>query len=175
MQQLKYNMDIFEGGEPIGWEPMIVPKIIFYKKNKTIVTFRSKQMPEYFFTGVIEDMEESVREEGQEVTYWELGHFILKLENGEKMFFNMGDILEPSIHPASINPIRMFLRTDIPEETRKKVFERCDNKCEIMSDACTGNATEIDHIIPVSRGGTNELYNLQGACSKCNKTKSNKL
>ena len=34
---------------------------------------------------------------------------------------------------------------------------------------------EIDHIVPVSKGGLTTLDNLQTLCWKCNRTKSNKL
>ena len=37
----------------------------------------------------------------------------------------------------------------------------------------TGVATEIDHIIPRSNGGTNSSYNLTPACRPCNEKKSN--
>ena len=33
----------------------------------------------------------------------------------------------------------------------------------------------IDHIKPVSKGGSNHLRNLQGMCITCNKKKKNKL
>ena len=33
-------------------------------------------------------------------------------------------------------------------------------------------ALEIDHIIPLSRGGTDELQNLQTLCYNCNREKS---
>jgi hypothetical protein len=37
---------------------------------------------------------------------------------------------------------------------------------------CGGFAKTIDHIIPVSKGGTNDLQNLTMACSKCNSLKN---
>ena len=33
-------------------------------------------------------------------------------------------------------------------------------------------STEVDHIIPVSRGGTNEVGNLQGLCHSCHAAKT---
>jgi len=97
------------------------------------------------------------------------------LDNGEKMLFVYSDIMTSSIHPSSIDPIKVFQRKDISEADRKTVFDRCNNKCEIGLKGCTEIAKEIDHIIPVSRGGGNELYNLQGACSSCNRKKYNKI
>lgn len=36
-------------------------------------------------------------------------------------------------------------------------------------------ADTIDHVIPLSRGGTNELSNLRPACRECNMAKGNRL
>lgn len=33
-------------------------------------------------------------------------------------------------------------------------------------------AEEVDHIIPLSQGGTDELGNLQGLCKPCHKAKT---
>jgi 5-methylcytosine-specific restriction endonuclease McrA len=37
---------------------------------------------------------------------------------------------------------------------------------------CGRFATEIDHLIPISRGGTGELSNLAPACRNCNSRKN---
>jgi 5-methylcytosine-specific restriction endonuclease McrA len=39
---------------------------------------------------------------------------------------------------------------------------------------CPGKFEHLDHVIPVSLGGTNWPANLRPACAKCNLTKSNK-
>lgn len=44
--------------------------------------------------------------------------------------------------------------------------------CDLSLDEYTWS---IDHIIPISRGGTNELHNLQAMCRSCNSTKGDKV
>jgi 5-methylcytosine-specific restriction endonuclease McrA len=39
---------------------------------------------------------------------------------------------------------------------------------------CPAEATSVDHVIPVSRGGTNQNENLVGACRRCNASKSDR-
>ena len=39
---------------------------------------------------------------------------------------------------------------------------------------CGGKADQIDHIKPISRGGTNDRENLQPICKACNSKKSDK-
>lgn len=69
-------------------------------------------------------------------------------------------------------------RTMMTKKLREAIKTRDDFTC------CNcGNSThkepnlllEIDHIIPVSKGGRTEETNLQTLCWKCNRTKSNKI
>ena len=39
---------------------------------------------------------------------------------------------------------------------------------------CGSDATEVDHIIPVKHGGTNDESNLTAACVRCNRSKGTK-
>lgn len=43
-----------------------------------------------------------------------------------------------------------------------------------IENVCTYWATTKDHIVPISRGGTNEPGNLQPACRECNASKHNR-
>jgi hypothetical protein len=45
--------------------------------------------------------------------------------------------------------------------------------CDLTSVIAIKNKINIDHIVPISRGGTNDPTNLQILCSTCNNTKSN--
>ena len=64
-------------------------------------------------------------------------------------------------------------RTHIPRGMRHEVFKR-DNYtcCECGARKSDGATLHIDHKIPVSKGGSDELDNLQTLCSDCNLNKS---
>lgn len=65
-------------------------------------------------------------------------------------------------------------RTHIPKGLRHEVFKRDNYTCvECGATKEDGAKLHIDHIIPVSKGGTDELSNLQTLCDKCNLNKSN--
>lgn len=52
------------------------------------------------------------------------------------------------------------------------LIQEYGNKCSICGKEFNEeNPSEIDHIIPCSRGGSDELYNLQLTCRRCNRGK----
>ena len=55
------------------------------------------------------------------------------------------------------------------QKLRSFIFSRSNNKCVY----CGAKATEIDHVIPRSSGGTNSVHNLVASCRACNQKKSN--
>lgn len=59
-------------------------------------------------------------------------------------------------------------RAVVPESLRNKIFKRDENKC--VDCGSTANL-QIDHIIPLSKGGKTIKSNLQTLCELCNKTK----
>ena len=64
-------------------------------------------------------------------------------------------------------------RTRVPRGLRHEVFKRDNYTCvECGARKEDGATLHIDHKIPVSKGGTDELSNLQTLCSDCNLNKS---
>ncbi len=58
------------------------------------------------------------------------------------------------------------------QELCRKVALRDDftcRKCHRHRDDCkaSGRSMEVDHIVPISRGGTDDISNLQYLCSAC--------
>ena len=68
-----------------------------------------------------------------------------------------------------------LLRGRIKPSTRKRIFARDAHRCRQCSHVGDEhNPLTIDHIIPISHGGTNDDRNLQTLCQTCNLRK-NKL
>jgi CRISPR/Cas system Type II protein with McrA/HNH and RuvC-like nuclease domain len=55
---------------------------------------------------------------------------------------------------------------------RKQIFIRDNYTCNYCK--VVGGILEIDHIIPYSKGGSNDINNLTTACRKCNRQKKDK-
>ena len=63
-------------------------------------------------------------------------------------------------------------RKSVSKRMRNHVFIRDAHACQ--NPDCFYEGTElltIDHIIPVSKGGTNDVSNLQTLCFNCNQKK----
>lgn len=69
----------------------------------------------------------------------------------------------------------MAKRKTITKQTRFEVFKRDSFKCVYCGEAAPRVVLHIDHIQPVSKGGTNDLINLVTSCFECNMGKSNRL
>lgn len=59
-------------------------------------------------------------------------------------------------------------------ENRLKVFERDGYKCKYCAKQLTRFSATLDHIQPVSKGGTNTMDNLVTACLHCNSSRGNR-
>jgi 5-methylcytosine-specific restriction enzyme A len=67
-------------------------------------------------------------------------------------------------------------RNVIPDEVRNELLSLANFACQECGAKQSDGATlEVDHIIPVSKGGDDSLSNLQILCATCNRKKSNKL
>ena len=63
----------------------------------------------------------------------------------------------------------------ISSDIRQAVFERDNHTCQYCGRCGEGVEFEIDHIIPLSRGGNNDIRNLITACKECKRAKHNRL
>jgi len=59
----------------------------------------------------------------------------------------------------------------IPASIRVSVFHRDACKCVFCGRSAKKVQLEVDHIVPFSKGGSNDLSNLQTLCIDCNRGK----
>lgn len=62
-------------------------------------------------------------------------------------------------------------REPIPRKLRHEVFQRDGYRCRECGASKDEATLEIDHILPVAKGGTNDIDNLQTLCRECNRKK----
>lgn len=73
---------------------------------------------------------------------------------------------------------RRRMRDEITSSIRWKVWKRDNFTCNNYgkNPNCTRNTgLTVDHIIPASKGGSNDLENLQTLCKRCNSLKKDKV
>lgn len=69
---------------------------------------------------------------------------------------------------------KSYARKNISKKIRFEVFKRDSFTCQYCGDSAPKTVLEVDHIMPVSKGGDNSLLNLITSCFNCNRGKSNK-
>jgi hypothetical protein len=103
------------------------------------------------------------------------GDFIYNYLNDLLELMEKGKVTREPIHTAPKKQRSKSKRKAISKSIRHEVFKR-DNYCCVECNASKedGTVLHIDHIIPVSQGGSDELDNLQTLCQDCNLAKSNR-
>jgi len=98
------------------------------------------------------------------LTFYERGYLPLKKNTGEKY---------PHTKPkyGSGGSSSSSDREPMPSILRHEVFHRDKYRCKECGATNNETQLEVDHIKPVSKGGTNDLHNLQTLCKKCNRSK----
>lgn len=81
-------------------------------------------------------------------------------------------INQSSINPA-ILPVRKAISSDLRFRVLKRDYFKCV-KCGKSPAKSHDVELEVDHIKPHSRGGSDDLENLQTLCNRCNSGKSNR-
>ena len=63
----------------------------------------------------------------------------------------------------------------VPKVTKKNIWLRDGGHCQYCEKKITLSDATVDHVVPKSKGGTNNWENVTLSCSKCNQKKGNKL
>jgi 5-methylcytosine-specific restriction enzyme A len=107
---------------------------------------------------------------------WNCGMWISDIEWNKQYpkIYGMTNALYCS-NCGSYNQITPTTKRDpIESRLRHEVFKRDNYKCLECGKDKKETTLHVDHIIPVSKGGTDELSNLQTLCQACNLAKSDK-
>lgn len=86
----------------------------------------------------------------------------------------------PSEYPDYLEAIGIMKRSSFwPTWLREALFYRENGRCAKCSSSLTGVfdptlKPQVDHIVPISNGGTTDPTNLQYLCEPCNKKKGNR-
>ena len=85
----------------------------------------------------------------------------------------------PPNHPLRLalntrNAERQRIRGQVKLATRKAIGDAQNWRCVYCDADITGRKSSIDHITPVSQGGTSEITNLQLLCRRCNSSKGDR-
>ena len=67
--------------------------------------------------------------------------------------------------------LRYPSRRQVTARTKKEVAARATWKCEACGTLVSANY-EVDHVVPLFRGGGNEMENLRCLCPDCHRTKT---
>ena len=62
-------------------------------------------------------------------------------------------------------------RINIPQSVRKYILQRNNYQCQGCGKKQTQTKLNIDHIVALAKGGSNDISNLQVLCRQCNQTK----
>ena len=77
--------------------------------------------------------------------------------------------------PIKIQPVKKIKRKTFDKTTRQSIYNNSGCRCQICGRLITYNDFTIDHIIPLAKGGTNDMSNLQSSCVRCNRIKADVL
>jgi len=61
------------------------------------------------------------------------------------------------------------------DEERKIIYNKSNGRCELCGQRLLFEEMTLDHIVPISMGGADDMGNLQASCFACNQFKSNIL
>jgi 5-methylcytosine-specific restriction endonuclease McrA len=88
-------------------------------------------------------------------------------------------IRTPSRHIRIPRVIQLVHYDRVPHRevrfTRRNIFYRDRNRCQYCGKAFVQRDLNLDHVVPLSRGGRSEWTNVVAACVPCNSRKGNRF
>ena len=104
---------------------------------------------------------------------------VWELENNYNDLLNIKIDFERQLNTSVVSPEFITLqRRKMTQKLKNQVLNRDNYTCQYCGKSkkkYPNLILEVDHIIPVSKGGRSELNNLQTLCKECNRQKSNMI
>lgn len=79
--------------------------------------------------------------------------------------------IDIDVSEANKSECKLSKRKKFSSETREKVYKKTEGHCYLCGDFVDYNSFEIEHKVPLSKGGTNDFENLFCSCHTCNMIK----
>ena len=136
----------------------------FYYKNKSKIELKFLDRRRVSVVGYI-----------TKINYFFNRYIVLRSNNGTLMKIFLEDINDSSIVPIDFMKKEKESRNPINPKLRYEVLKRDRFKCRYCGAKGKYVKLEVDHIIPVSRGGTDDIDNLRTSCFKCNRGKGDRI
>jgi ATP adenylyltransferase len=136
-------------------------QIIYYEKR-----IKAMPVPVLKRRGVVERDGELVTLNVHRLTLQQKAHLRLLCEQRMQEFIQARGLDTWGYRLGELDPV--------PDSVRYLVLRAAKNRCALCGITTKEAVLHVDHIIPRSRGGTNDLANLQALCAQCNQAKSNK-
>ena len=109
----------------------------------------------------------------KDLVAWEAGTGFVRLRGGISRLTGLRSVLDVNTIVAVKGIDRLAdLRSDVPAITNARLFRRDDFTCLYCGEAFSTRELTRDHVIPVSRGGTDTWENIVTACRTCNHRKA---
>ena len=141
---------------------------IFYKKEGIKIKFRLTEQPNIEIKGEILKVAKKNILRGESFV-------IIKDENTPKVKVFLEEVEVTTILPIEIKitPSIEFKREYISPKIRFDILKRDKKTCQYCGREAPEVILEVDHIKPVSKGGTDDSSNLTTSCRDCNRGKTN--
>ena len=137
----------------------------FYEKENVKISLKIKNINQLNIRGII-----------IKKNFIKPRYVIIKGMEKDPIKIFLDDILNNSIIPIDYEKKEnKNNRSALPKGLRHKILKRDRFSCQACGARAPDVELEVDHKVPVSRGGTNEESNLITLCKDCNRGKSNKL
>jgi len=95
----------------------------------------------------------------------------LYIENLDKLIYYLNDLVK---FRKSVEGQRALMTSNLREQIKVRDNYTCQ-KCSLSINDEKNLLLEIDHVIPLSKGGITSKDNLQTLCWKCNRSKGSKI